>query len=339
MIVKIFGAVFLSTVVFSAQASAAIVDVLGADLVHAFATAQDGDTLRVLGDVGSVTLRDRSFTIGLTIDGSSAQFTDTLTIRDVSNLKIVDGIIGSSVDPLRGGAAIVARDSSKLTFFKNTFAGDGSKVGLSLTNVDTATVYGGRFIGLKAGIAVASSSDVLLQGNDFLAMTSDGIDIADSHRVKAIYNNCSEVQPRMGAHPDCIQLWSFVGKPMQSDIVITRNVVRGFSQGLTSFDPDQASGLRISITENNVRVGFPHGISCYGCVDSNISNNIVSTIPGARFRTSIRTPGGSNNIVENNYVGPRSAIGSVPEPMIWAQLILGFGLVGGLARRRRSILA
>jgi hypothetical protein len=34
---------------------------------------------------------------------------------------------------------------------------------------------------------------------------------------------------------------------------------------------------------------------------------------------------------------PFEPVAGVPEPAVWAQLILGFGLVGGLARRRRAL--
>lgn len=37
------------------------------------------------------------------------------------------------------------------------------------------------------------------------------------------------------------------------------------------------------------------------------------------------------------YLTAGNAFGIVPEPVVWAQLVTGFGLLGGLARRRRHI--
>lgn len=43
-------------------------------------------------------------------------------------------------------------------------------------------------------------------------------------------------------------------------------------------------------------------------------------------------------LVNNRFIDP-NAVGGVPEPRMWALLILGFGMVGGALRRRMAVLA
>ena len=110
--------------------------------------------------------------------------------------------------------------------------------------------------------------------------------------------------PSPGAHPDCIQIVERAGQPMQSDISLLNNEALAITQGFTSFDPSAASGIRISIIGNRVETSMPQGIACYGCFDSIITDNVLITLPGSKWRTFLRVPGGANNIVENNSIGP-----------------------------------
>ena len=136
-------------------------------------------------------------------------------------------------------------------------------------------------------------------------MSSDGINIAGSHNVTATGNSCSGTVISAGAHPDCIQMWSIAGRPVQSDITLSKNIINGPTQGLTSFTEANGGGLRISIIDNIIATSYPQGIACYGCVDSIITGNILTTLAGARWRTSINVFNGRNNIVANNSVGAK----------------------------------
>ncbi|MBC7521098.1 MAG: PEPxxWA-CTERM sorting domain-containing protein [Sandarakinorhabdus sp.] len=99
------------------------------------------------------------------------------------------------------------------------------------------------------------------------------------------------------------------------------------------------------MSDNYANILFPLGIACYACVDSVFTNNVMVTAPGARYRTRMAIVGGSNNIISGNVLGAYPPVvkaitlaagsaAAVPEPMIWAQLIAGFGVVGVIARRR-----
>lgn len=57
------------------------------------------------------------------------------------------------------------------------------------------------------------------------------------------------------------------------------------------------------------------------------SFGLTDALTGAPVTLTIGTPGSIN---------PLPGTGDIPEPASWAMLIAGFGLVGAIARRRRS---
>jgi hypothetical protein len=53
-----------------------------------------------------------------------------------------------------------------------------------------------------------------------------------------------------------------------------------------------------------VSTSYPQGIACYNCVDSKFTGNVLTTLPGARWQTSMNIVGGSNNMIAYNSIGP-----------------------------------
>lgn len=385
-----------------AAANAAILNANPANLLSVFASAKDGDTIVAEGTFGSLALQNRAFTTRVTLDATRATFADTLTIQNVSGLNVLRGTFGSKTAALRSLRAVAITNSTGVKFQNSLFLGNGATAGSSASFGMTITlskhvqISAGHFESFRLGIGVNTSNNVKIDSSKFVKMTSDGINIANSHFVTATANTCSGTVPHAGAHPDCIQLWSMAGNPVQSNILLQRNIARGATQGFASFNAADGGGLRISMINNIVETSYPQGIACYSCVDSIFTGNTVSTLPGAMYRTSINIVGGANNIIANNSVGPHTrpdltalaglesaSIGAdeyfddpidplllddlgygqsygseaiaalagdgedalsfgqfdaaalaVPEPGIWAQLVFGFGLVGGVARRR-----
>jgi hypothetical protein len=354
--INIVLAVAMSTVVVS-PLQAAILSATPANFAAVFASANAGDTIKAVGSFGPMTLANRAFTKTVTIDATNAAFTNTLLLNNISRVTFLNGTFGSTTTATRTGRAVGLYQSNNVAFSKSKFIGNTAGVGLSVTESSQVVVSAGNFTGLKVGVGVTSSSDVRISSSRFTKMSSDGINIVDSHRVLATANQCSGTIATAGAHPDCIQLWSIAGNPVQSDITLTRNIVTGATQGLTSFTPAWGGGLRIIMMDNIISTSFPQGIACYACVDSIFTGNTLTTLPGARWRTSMNIVGGGNNIIANNTIGPRlpdgvaavartasglvrsgfsaeTMLSAVPEPAVWAQLFLGFGLIGLLARRR-----
>ena len=266
-------------------ANAAILNADPTNLLSAFATAQDGDTIKVTGSFGHFALQNRSFKQRVILDATNATFTDTLTIQNVSGLFIVRGTFGSQTEALRTHRAVAIKNSSNVTFQHGTFIGNGSTAGVNasygvtMVGSQAIHVYGGQMSNFRTGLTVASSRNVKLDNTSFVAMTSDGINISDSHFVTATANTCTGTVAYPGAHPDCIQLWSVLGNPPQSNISLVRNIANGATQGFTTFNAQDGGGIRISMIENIVTTSHPQGFACYSCVDSVFRNNVVSTLP------------------------------------------------------------
>lgn len=389
MFAKLCASTMVYVFAISAPAQAAIINVTGANLKSAFMAAKSSDTIIVTGAVGGLSLLDRSFAKAVTIDATKATFTDTLMISNVDGLKFIGGTFGSTTASMRNGRAVGVYDSSYVSFASPKVIGNGLGHGISVVRSAEVVVTNGVFNDLRLGVGIISSERVRVTSGKFNRMTSDGINIADSHRIIANYNRCTGTAPSVGAHPDCIQLWSVLGNPVQSDVELAKNYAEGATQGLTSFNASAGGGLRISMTDNVINTSYPQGLACYACVDSLFSGNILRTLPGSQWQTSMNIVGGSNNTIINNSIGPKpatvgalsrlsaefaesadsgaslfeyeplpdylledlaypgeagdfvgsvgSAAAAVPEPMIWAQLLLGFGLTGiGIRRHRRS---
>ena len=335
----------------------------------AFASAKAGDTLKLVGTFGAEWLANRSFNGLLTIDATAAKFTDKFQLENVSNVVFVGGSFDLSNDPAWTKGILI--DGGKNVYVDRiNVVGSGSQWGVSVVGTANAQISDSTFAHLNSSILFGSVSSGAIGHNTITAAETDGIDIADSHFVTAGSNSCSAGAPDPGVHPDCIQLWSVAGRPLQSDNVIVNNRATGPTQGFTSFD-DGGGALRLSFIGNTVNTSYSQGIACYECVNSTIANNKVSTLPGSQFTTEINIIDGTNNLVYGNTVTPYTpapngklggvvdlseetgnvtshdmltdmiladdgtdAVASVPEPSSWALLIVGFAAVG-LARRSR----
>ena len=333
-----------------------------------FAAAAGGDSINLIGNFGSVTFQNRSFTTPLKINANGASISDTLTLRDVNGIDIRGGRYGSLSQPLRQTKAIALYGGSNISFTAPIVVGAGVGQGLAAAGTTDLSISGGHFLSLKLGIGLTSVRNVTVTGNQFRKSASDGIDVVDSHFVTIARNNCSAGAPADGAHPDCVQMWSLAGNPVQSDITIIGNYAGGATQGFTSFDSSRGGGLRIKILNNRVDTSFPQGIACYQCDNSVITGNVLTTLPGAPYRTSINAYG-KNIIIAGNSVSPKPAAlvaarslsaptgvtiadafipdenyyaygagpATVPEPGIWLQLLTGFAALGMLMRRRAAL--
>lgn len=285
-------------------AQAATLDANADTIGGVWNAARPGDTIRLSGSFGLTWLQNKSSTRGLTLDATNAVFTDSLTIKHVDGLKIIGGTYGATTgEPTAYGRAVLIKGGSNITFYSPVVVGNAGGQGISFSDTVNATVKSGNFAGLYSAISMTRVTGGYMSGNTITGELSDGIDIADSHTVTATRNSCSAGAPVAGSHPDCIQMWSIAGHAVQSDITITNNTATGPTQGFTSFDADKGGELRLTLTSNRVSTTYPQGIACYGCVDSNISYNKVTTLAGAAHMTNIHIIGGSNNTVVGNTIG------------------------------------
>ena len=340
-----------------------------ATLNATLATMAAGDTVALVGTFGELRLQNRTFTRAITIDARQAVFTTTMVFDNVRGVSLSGGTFNiANNGAYAKGIAVYGGSNIYIDGVTVNGGGDGAvdQYGIAINGAYNAQVTNAKLNGLYSGIGMGQTTAGLIARNKITGATADGIDIADSHSVLASANSCTGGRPGPGAHPDCIQMWSIAGHALESDITVTNNAAYGPTQGFTDFD----AGLRINISHNVVNTSYSQGIACYSCIDSTVSYNTMSTLPGSTYQTRYNVVGGSNNTVVGNIVAayneprPASATASdealdgftvpvfggdylassggaafageaaaVPEPSSWVLLVAGFAAVG-VARRR-----
>ncbi len=299
----LFGSYMAAVLLCASPTCATIYTATAATLSKTFAEAGAGDTIKLTGNFGQTTLANRSFASMLTIDASKARFTDSLVVRNIDYLTVQGGTFGNTRGSTAYLRAIAIFGGSNLLFNRVAFVGNDTGTGLGASGVAHIKVASSTFSHLKVGASLTSVSSSFLVGNSVTYSSSDGFEIADSRNVTASNNKCSLSTPSPGAHPDCIQMWSIAGHALQSDIIISGNTATGATQGFTSFDPANASGQRYQFLNNVVNTSYPQGIACYGCIDSIFTGNILTTLQGSLYQTTINIVGGHGNVISHNSVG------------------------------------
>ena len=265
-----------------------------------FNNAQGGDTIVATGVFGATNLTNRSFVVPLTIDATNAAFTNSLLINNVQGLHITGGTFGSTTGTVRYNAAVAAFNDSNLTFTKAYVIGAQTGTGIALISSTGVSVTNSVFDSLHSGIDVANTTGAVLDHNRSTRAASDGFDIAGSHNVTVTNSSCTGSNPTSGAHPDCIQLYSIQGLPVQSDITVTNNFAHGATQGFTAFTGYAGGGLRYNISYNTAELSFSQGVACDRCIDSVLSYNTLVTLPGSKHITNFNVANGADNIIYGN---------------------------------------
>ena len=280
--------------------AAALLVATPATLNTTVAAAKPGDTVRFApGVFTDLLIQNKQWSPAVTLDMRGADVT-TVRIQKSSGLNV----IGGTFRPLASGPlwqpAVVVADSQDVRFADGQFIGAGhSGRGLIVRDSRNVAVTGARFTYLHIGIQYLETRGGEISRTRFDDMRSDGINIAASHQIVVDQIECRDFSVGDGDHPDCVQLWSIKGKPPTSDIVIKNSKAIGAMQGFCGFDHDAGGFDRITVTGNTVHTRFPQGIAMYEARDSVISGNDVSTMPGSKFRTRIRSDQKSTRVERN----------------------------------------
>ncbi|WP_197042150.1 right-handed parallel beta-helix repeat-containing protein [Sandarakinorhabdus oryzae] len=297
------------------------------------ASLQPGDTLRITGSFTSIfAMANRDFG-RLTIDASGAQFLAGLKINNVHNVSFIGGTYGRSDVELAAWQTVRIDNSSHISFANATVIGNGDDrgTGLLVATSSFVTLRDSRFQGHLTGIGVRSSTDVMVMRNQITGSTADGINIIDNQRVIVGSNSCSAFVAWQGGHPDCIQLWSLTGRPLQADVFVLNNSSIGFQQGYLSSDPKTGSGTRLLFAGNYVLTSTSHGITCGNCTESQFFENVISNLPtAANGAPSLKLGPSPTNIVGvNQFYDLRGRTdGWLPSPTWSAYVPAIAGMIG-----------
>lgn len=275
-------------------------------------SARPGDVVVLApGSYRGIRLSQRDFSPSLVLDARAATI-EGFSARNVAGLRILGGIFvvpPPTLKPSTGkqvfGYATRFDNAKRITLIDNRFSGPGASAsspdgpygegyGVFVVTGSDVEVTNGRFKGLKNGIVLSRVQGFKVTLNQFSAMRSDGINVAESRRGVILDNICGATRIRDQEHPDCIQMWSRPTSPPTADVVIRGNRAEGMTQGIGLFNHvrdgvDDGGFDRILVEDNEMTVGYPHGISLGSGRNSVVRNNRVSTYPGAKYRASINT--------------------------------------------------
>jgi hypothetical protein len=308
------------------------------------ASVRPGDTLRITGTFANpLVLRNRDFG-NVQVDARDAVFQSGLVLNNVHNLAFSGGTYGRADLDLRAWHTVQVQFSSNISLAQGLFLGnrDNRGSGLLVVQSHQVTVRDSQFTGHGTGMGVRSSTGVLVTRNSITGSFADGINVVDSQRVIVSSNSCSAFTPGVGSHPDCIQLWSLNGRPLQSDIAILNNSAIGNMQAFVSFDPRTGSGERLIFAGNYAAITYTHGVSCTRCNDSIFIDNILSNLPDSRWGApSVRLTEGLRNVVAGNQsFDVRGLAGitgfALPQP-VWSSFTPAWA--GGVGSQINSLFA
>lgn len=319
-----------------------------------------GDTVQLTGQFSGVTrLTNTKFASLVTIDASAATFANSLLLTGVSNVNVVGGHFGSATALTSYNKAVAVTGGTNVSFTNPNVVGFYTGQGIAFTGTTNASVTGATLSKLQAGIVLGGVTNGSITNSRSVNSVSDGFDIVDSNHVSISNNTCSGTTPTVGAHPDCVQMFSSAKAAPLSHITIQNNYASGDTQGFDNFG-SVAGDSFISIVDNRVDGLFPQGIACYSCVDSTITGNTLTSLPGAPYLVNLNVLNGTNNTVSGNSIGAlnraaarpdvyftrqqlvgnaavvaSATVAAVPEPAAWSLMIAGFGLIGVSQRTRQ----
>jgi len=304
----------------------------------ALAALAPGDTLRMQGTfTNRVAFNNRDFG-GVQVDASGAVLLQGINIGNTQNIAFTGGVFGRSDINTADWYIVRIDNSSNVSVSGASFQGNGDNhgSGLLVTGSSFVTVRDNQFHGHQTGLQMTLSQDSLVFGNRFTGSTSDGAQLISNSRVILAENSCSGFNPPAGGHPDCIQFFN-TGGTLQSQIYVLNNRAVGRMQGIfAGGNPNQVINIDFTIAGNYTEVTYPHGISCYGCINSLMENNIAVSPFGPNHLSIIQYFGGSNNELGYNPIFDfRNVQNPVWPEQIWSYIIPSIaGLVGSVHANR-----
>jgi hypothetical protein len=161
--------------------------------------------------------------------------------------------------------------------------------GLSFRGLSDVTLEDSRITGFLRGLIVAESRNLIIRGNEFDGMRSDGMDFAQVEGVLIERNHLHDFDrpPGVKDHPDMIQFWTASTTKPSRDIVIRDNVLNAgggpWTQSIfmrNELVDARGAGKKmfyrnILIEENVILNAHPHGITVGETLGLTIRNNTV----------------------------------------------------------------
>jgi Ca2+-binding RTX toxin-like protein len=263
------------------------------ELAHALSRADGGETfLLAPGDYGAVKLDELEFDRTVTIRSADPLNMARLTgldIRGSENIRIVGLSIGRAMTPREQdhGRIVSVRDSEDIEFeglrIHGSLDGDprNDGYGIYVGDSERVSVRGSTFTELARGAVFSDSSNLVLEGNSFDTLRTDGLNFAEVTDVLIKDNRFTNFFPKRDDHSDAIQFFTHGTKRASFDITITGNQIfvgHGEGpQGIFLHDETRRMPFKNVTIDNNLVYGADlyHGIAVLGGEQVSITNNTV----------------------------------------------------------------
>jgi Right handed beta helix region len=177
---------------------------------------------------------------------------------------------------------------------------------MGVNNAQLINTTNSRFKQLGRGTVLSTSSDILLQGNAYSNMRTDGADFGDVQRVLVDNNTFKDFYPTGGDHPDAIQFTTAGTTRPSTDIVVSNNqIFQGKGLGVQGiFFRDQVDTLPYQNAKIINNLGYSwdqyNGINVGGGVNVEVSGNTFVSGSKDDKNFIIRLTNVKGGVVKNN---------------------------------------
>jgi hypothetical protein len=204
------------------------------------------------------------------------------------------------------GAGVVFNDCHDMRLEDPRIRGDNTAGGIRFNVGANNRVLRADIDGAANGIGFSRVDGFEVLDCVIKGVGGDAIRAGECRNGLIARNRASEFRRIATAvHPDGVQLWSRPTSPPSCDIIIEDNHIEGEAQGIGCFNHvrdgvDDGGFDRITIRRNRIIGGLSWGICLTDSRDSRVTDNHVSTLPGAASWARIGFPGSENLTVGGN---------------------------------------
>lgn len=283
-----------------------------ADLEVALKAAAPGDTIYLAGGAYSnVSLRDVAIAGNVTITSKNPR--DPAVLADLT-LKNSQGLTFANLEfapPEGGHFAYLVTGSRDIRFtglnvhgsMNGTPINDAS--GIAVRNSENVRIEDSEFQQLVRGLTVSGSKGVVVAGNRFHDLRTDGMTVSDTSDIRILNNHFADFYPQAGDHPDAIQFLTANTKRSSENVVISGNVIlRGHGSAMQGiFLKDEAKTLPYKhvVISDNLLIGAGYnGIMVLHGEDLKITGNKVVSYEGKTNLSWIRLEGATRVELKDN---------------------------------------
>lgn len=213
--------------------------------------------------------------------------------------------------PSAGQFAYLVSNSNNITFDGLSVHGvldgnpQGKASGISILKSSNIKVLNSEFQQLRRGVGIGSSQDVVVSGNNFHDLQTDGVMAAQVTNIQILKNNFSSFFPGKGDHPDAIQFLTAGTSQASRDILIADNTAsRGSGsgvQGIFMRDEKKMYPFENVRILNNLLIGTGYnGIAIAGGKNIEISGNELLSYDGKTNLNWVLVRRADDVVVRNN---------------------------------------